>query len=423
MSAVGILLRKELTDSLRDRRTLLMMLLLPVLLYPGSLALIGVVTSSGQARLARSQLSVAVTSEDAAALLTPPPPRTTLLRLDRAAAESAMRERRIAAAVDVAPGALARLDARDQVVATVLFTRKFDRSIQARDRLQRALEAAGVRALEKRLEQASLPARFAEPLEVVEEDVDFHRNLGPLIASKLLPMILVIMLFMGALYPALDVTAGEKERGTLETLLVAPVRPMDVMAAKYLTVALIASITTVMNLVAMGVTFHLGLDLAGDGAAPVRMTLSAAQVVTLLACLIPAAFLVSGLSLAVASLARSYKEGQSLMTPLLTAALVPAILSMTPGVEFDSATALLPLLNVALLVKATLLGTATALPIAITIGSVLACSAVAVALAANAFQSEALRFGGAESWRDLFRFRSSGRPAAPPPEPKPPARG
>ncbi|MGC4114937.1 MAG: ABC transporter permease [Myxococcales bacterium] len=406
MSAVGILFKKEITDALRDRRTLLMMLLLPVLLYPGSLALIGAVTASGQARLARSQLSIAVTSEDAARLLTPAPDKTTLVRLDRAAAETALHERTVAAVLDVAPGSLDRLAAKDQVYATILYTRKYDRSIQARERLKTVLEAASVRALESRLEQASLPPKFAEPLDVQEEDVDFQRNLGPLIASKLLPMILVMMLFMGALYPALDVTAGEKERGTLETLLVAPVRPMDVMAAKYLTVATIASITTVMNLVAMGITFHLGLDLTGGETAPVRLTLSGSQIAILLACLIPAAFMVSGLSLAVASLARSYKEGQSLMTPLVSLALVPAILSMTPGVEFDVATALLPLLNVALLVKATMLGTATALPVAITIGSVVACSAVAVALAANAFQSEALRFGGAESWRDLFRFRT-----------------
>lgn len=409
MSAVTTLLKKELTDALRDRRTLLMMLFIPVVLYPGSLALIGAVTSSGQARLARSQLTIAVTSEDAARLLDPAPAKTTLVRMDRAAAESAMRERKVAAALDVAPGSLAKLEAKDQVLATILFTRKFDRSIQAKDRLKKALEAVGVNALERRLEQASLPAKWAEPIDVAEEDVDFARNLGPLIASKMLPMILVMMLFMGALYPALDVTAGEKERGTLETLLVAPVRPLDVMAAKYLTVAAIATITTVVNLVTMGITFHLGLDLTG-GQTPIRLTLSAAQIGTLLACLVPAAFMVSGVSLAVASLARSYKEGQSLMTPLVSFAIIPAILSMTPGVEFDVATALLPLLNVALLVKATMLGTATLLPVAVTIGSVLFCSVVAVALAANAFESEALRFGGAESWRDLFRFGSAKRP-------------
>ena len=405
MSPVRILFKKEITDSLRDRRTLLMMLLFPVLLYPGSLALIGAVTSSGNARLARTQLFIAVTSDDAARLLAPPPERTELLRMERGPAQAALQERKVAAVLDVEAGALARLESREQVRATILFTRKYDRSIQAKDRLKKVLKAAGVRALERRLEQSSLPATFAEPLETEELDVDFKQNLGPLIASKLLPMILVMMLFMGALYPALDVTAGEKERGTLETLLVAPVRPLDVMAAKYLTVATIASTTTIMNLVAMGVTFHLGVDLSGKELLPVRLTLSAGQVATMLACLVPAAFMVSGVSLAVASLARSYKEGQSLLTPLVFLALVPAIVSMAPGVELDAATALLPLLNVALLIKATMLGTATALPVAITVASVLACSAVALALAANAFQSEALRFGGAESWRDLFRFR------------------
>lgn len=403
MSAIGPLLRKEITDSLRDRRTLLLMLLLPIVLYPGTLALTGAVTASGQRKLARAQLSVALTSEDAAGLLGPAPERTAFVRLDRPAAEAALHARQIAAIVDVPAGAVAAAAERGQTVATILYTRRYDHSIQGRDRMKTLLKDAGVRVLSQRLERAGLPPTFPEPVKTAEQDVDFEKNVGPLIASKVLPMILVMMLFMGALYPSLDLTAGEKERGTLETLLVAPVRPFDVMAAKYLTVALIATGTTLVNLAAMGLTFHVGLNLAGDLA--VRMTLGAGQVLTLLACLVPAAFMVSGLALAVASVARNYKEGQTLMTPLITLGLVPAIIALMPGIELDAATAILPLLNVALLVKSTLLGTAQAAHVAITIASVVACSAASVAVAANAFQSEALRFGGAESWRDLFRFR------------------
>jgi sodium transport system permease protein len=115
--------------------------------------------------------------------------------------------------------------------------------------------------------------------------------------------------------------------------------------------------------------------------------------------------MVSGVALAVASMARSFKEGQSLMTPLTLIGTVPGILTMMPGIELTPGTAAVPLLNVALLVKATILGTASPLHAAITVASVIVCSVGAMAVAANAFQSEALRFGGTESWRELFRFR------------------
>jgi ABC-type Na+ efflux pump permease subunit len=201
-----------------------------------------------------------------------------------------------------------------------------------------------------------------------------------------------MMLFIGALYPAVDLTAGEKERGTLETLLVCPVRPVQVMAAKYLTVALVSVVSTLVNLLAMAGTFGAGLSLAGEASTTMRF--SPGQVGVMLACLVPAALLVSGVSLAVASMARTFKEGQSLMTPVMLVGLAPALVSQMPGIELTTVTALVPLLNVALLVKAAVLGTATALHVVLTVGSVLISALGALKWAASAFDSEVFRFGG-----------------------------
>ena len=403
MSAIGTLYRKEITDSLRDRRTLMMMVLLPMLLYPGMLLLVGKVMTAGKERLAREELAVAATSDDAAEILGgSAPAHTTFVRMGRPEAEAAIRDKRVGAAVDAAPGAAAGLGQGRQASVTLLFTKRYDRSIEARDRVGRVLQAAGVTVLTERLAEAHLPPTFAVPLKTDEVDIDFQKDLGPLIASKTLPMILVMMLFLGALYPAVDVTAGEKERGTLETLLVAPVRPVEVMAAKYLTVATIATVAALTNLLAMGLTFRMGLKLEAGVSASLSFT--AGQIAVMLACLIPAAFMVSGVALAVASTARGFKEGQSLMTPLALVATVPGMLSLMPGIELNAWTALVPLLNLSLLVKAAVLGTVQPLQAALAIFSVALCSLGTVAVAANAFQSEALRFGGAESWRDLFRF-------------------
>ena len=403
MSAIRVLLKKELTDSLRDRRTLAMMLLLPMLLYPGLLLLIGSITAAGKERLKRMDLVVAVASDDAARFLAerPVPVHTRYQRMARAAGEAKMREKEVWAVVDAPPGAHDAVAAGGQATVTVLYTERHDESGEALKRVRSVLDDVGHGALQLRLEAARLPEAFAEPVLTEAKDVDFDKDLGPLIASRILPVLLVVMLFMGALYPAIDVTAGEKERGTLETLLVAPVRPLEVMAAKYLTVAVISTAASMANLLAMAATFSFGLKL--DEAVTTRVTFGPAQLLTMAVCLVPASLMVSGVALAIASLARSFKEAQSLLTPVTLIGMVPGIVAMVPGIELNWVTAWVPLLNLALLIKAVVLGAATVGPVLITCGVIVACALLALKLAANAFVSEALRFGGADNWRELFR--------------------
>lgn len=405
MSAVRTLLRKELIDSLRDRRTLVMMLVVPLLLYPSLLLLIGFLTTAGKARLAKTELPVALVGAEAGQLLPPEarPPLTPVTSMDRQEAEQALRDTRIWAFVDVPAGSLEAIARGEQAKVALVYTKRHDKSMEAHERLTRALQKQAGHFLVQRLEQAKLPKTFGEPLRTEALDLDFRSDLGPLLASRMLPAILLVMLFMGALYPAIDVTAGEKERGTLETLLVAPVRPMEVMLAKYLTVSLIAVLVATLNLVAMAATFRLGLSFAEGVTVSLRM--SAAQVAMMLLALAPAACMASAVSLAVASLARSFKEAQSLLSPVMIIASIPGIAANMPGIELNHLTALAPLLNVALLVKGAVLGTATWSHLALVLASVSLCAGIAIWMAANAFKSEALRFGGAESWRELFRFR------------------
>lgn len=403
MSAWRILFRKELLDVVRDRRTLVLTIALPVLLYPGILLLMGAIVAAGTARLKNEPLTVAVVGAETLALVTkePVPAKTTYQLLPRAEAEAKLRDKQVAALVEAAPGAEAALGGGRQVVVTVGYTKRFDRSVEGLDRLRPVVEALNQKTLAVRLEARALTPDFVQPVKLDAVDLDFQKDLGPLIASRLLPMVLLMMLILGALYPAVDLTAGEKERGTLETLLVSAVRPVDIMAAKYLTVSVIAVVTALANLGAMAATFGLGISLGGP--AETTFSLTAPQVLMMLVCLVPAALLLSGVSLAVASTARTFKEGQSLMTPVMLVCLAPALVSQMPGMELTTLTALVPLLNVALLIKAAVLGTATALQVLLTAGSVLAFALGALWLAATAFNSEVFRFGGTEGWTSLFR--------------------
>ncbi len=397
-----ILLGKELLDVTRDRRTLVLTILLPVLLYPGMLLLMGAIIAAGTQRLKNEPLTVAVVGPSTAALLArkPVPAKTTFEPRARAEAEVLLRDQKLAAVVEAPADADARLEAGQQVVVTVLYTKRFDRSVEALDRVRPVLESINSDALKVRLDAKGLEAGFVQPVKGEPVDLDFQKDLGPLIASRLLPIILLTMLILGALYPAVDLTAGEKERGTLETLLVSGARTVDVMAAKYLTVSAVAVVTALANLLAMAATFGFGISLGGP--ANMSFQLHLEQVLIMLACLVPAALLLAGVSLAVASTARTFKEGQSLMSPVMLACLAPALLSQMPGVELNSLTALVPLLNVALLIKASVLGNATLPQVLLTMGSVLVFALIALKLAATAFNSEVFRFGGTEGWRVLL---------------------
>ena len=311
-AAWQILLRKELLDVVRDRRTLALTIALPVLLYPGILLLMGAIISAGNQRLKNEPLVVAVVGASTVDLLgrKPVPPKTTFELHARADAERLLLDQKIAAIVDVPPNAAAELEAGGQTVVTILYTKRFDRSMEALERVKPMLESINADALKIRLEARLLEPGFVQPVKADAVDLEFQKDLGPLIASRILPIVLLMMLILGALYPAVDLTAGEKERGTLETLLVSGARPVDVMAAKYLTVSAVAVVTALANLAAMAATFGFGLSFGGP--ASTSFQLSGGQVLTMLACLVPAALLLSGVSLAVASTARTFKEGQSI---------------------------------------------------------------------------------------------------------------
>jgi sodium transport system permease protein len=406
MSALGTLYRKEITDALRDRRTLVLMLLVPVVIYPAILPVTGLLIAAGIEKLSKAELTVALCSPEAEALLhdrSSTVPHTTFVPMDRAQAELQLRDEKVAALLMVDPGATDALSRPVQGHVTIGYSKRFDASGEARDRLKKLFDGLNHQTLENRLRSAKLEAGFLEPLKVEEHDLELEDNLALLMLASILPVLLTTMLFTGAFNTAIDITAGEKERGTLETLLLAPVRPSQVMAAKYLTVLTVTLLTVFLNLGTMLASFRWGVSLGDE--TPKSVNLHFGQVALIAFGLLPAAALASALSLALASLSRTVKEGQAMLTPLLMVTLVPSIASVMPGLELTTGTALVPLLNVALLAKAAVLGSARPLLVVLTVGSVGLLAFVAILMAGNAFRSEALRFGGAEGWKDLFRFK------------------
>jgi len=213
--------------------------------------------------------------------------------------------------------------------------------------------------LSKRLTLANLPADLTAPVNIETLDLAKGSELAANIWSKLFPAMLVLMAMTGAFYPAVDLGAGEKERGTMETLLICPALRSEIVIGKFLTVLLFSLVTAILNLTMMGATgLHMlntatngQLSQMGDFSLP---GFSSLMWVGILA--VPLAALFSALSLSFALFAKSSKEGQYYLTPLLTVTMGLTIFCLSPAVEITPFYSLVPVMGPALLLKGVLLG-------------------------------------------------------------------
>ncbi len=245
------------------------------------------------------------------------------------------------------------------------------------------------------LESRGVPSVAARPFRIEMQDVAGEEQHKAAVWSKILPFVLLIWALTGAFYPAIDLCAGEKERGTLETLLSSPAERLEIVWGKLLTVMIFSIATALLNLTSLTVTGSLVLSqLPNLGPPP---TLS---IVWLVVALVPVSALFSALCLALAVFARSTKEGQYYLMPLVLVTLPLVILPMAPGVELNLGNSLIPVTGVVLLLRSMLEGNYLQvlpyLPVVIVV--TLCCCWLAIRWATDQFNKESVLFRESERW-------------------------
>ena len=197
-----------------------------------------------------------------------------------------------------------------------------------------------------------------EPIEVVKVDTaDKRENLGEKIGG-FLPYLLVPLVLMGATYPAIDLGAGEKERGTLETLLLTPITRTQLVLGKFITLLTTSIASTTITVLSMGVWIALAITFANLEFIKVAFSsLAVSDLLMIFVLLLPLAAIFSALALAISIYARTFKEAQNYMTPLSLGVIFPVIIALMPNVELTVKTAFIPVTNVALAIKEIVKGT------------------------------------------------------------------
>ena len=441
--------RKELTETLRDRRTLTMMIALPVLLYP--LLMIGFSKLQVSQREATEERTsrIALWGAAPAALrealtrggrvviddASPPPEavrrglaRGTLTRpaagprdaaggsrpgepaarerdadsrepdhpvLD--AARAAVTQRRVDAVLVLWPDVGPAIADAGVGSVSIYFDSVREDSLEAQSRLERSLDAYRDRLVAERERALGLKPGFARGLDVWATNVAAEARQSGQLLGLFLPFLLVTMSLLGGFYPAIDLTAGEKERGTMQTLLCAPVSPVEIVTGKYFAVWVTSLIAALANIVSLGVTVMRILPVSS-------ISLSLPTLALAFAMLLPVTLFITAVFLAVAAFAKDFKDGQNFLTPVYMLLAMPAGVTMLRGIELNAWTAFVPVVNIALLIKALLISEAAPDLIFLALLSSTAYAAMAVMLAARVFGREQVMLGGRESLRSLLGF-------------------
>ena len=394
---------KELKDSLRDRRTLISMIVVPTLLMPVIMFSAGTVVSKVVKKAQDEATSLVIVGG------TDSPVVMAAIKADKKFKviepdtdfKKMITEKRIRLAVEIPEGFEAALKTGEPKTVTFYHYEgemKSGMGVGEADRFFRTLRD---KTVETRLTDRGLPADLIKPFQIKRQNVAPPEKVGGNLVGGLVPYIIIILCFTGAMYPAIDLTAGEKERGTMETLLCSPVNRVNIVIGKLLMV-LTASISTIaLTLVSTSVSIIIGgAMLTGGGVAAKTAgggggfmpVIDPAGILGVFAMIAPVALFFAALLLTISLAAKSYKEAQSYVSPLLIVVIMPAMIGMLPGVELTMKTAFVPILNVCLACKEMLSGVWHWNYIALIFGSTGLYAAIAVALCVKMFNRESVMF-------------------------------
>jgi sodium transport system permease protein len=395
---VGVVYRKELTDSLRDRRTVVSMIVVPLVLMPLFTMVVGAISAAVLGTAMREAPAVMLLGgEDspavAAALRERPDLRVVPAQGDYA---DRIVDRRIRAAVEIPRDFDAALARGDVPTVRIYMYEGELRSGIAADRLQRFFDDLRDRTVRDRLAARQLPVAIVQPFRVEQTNVAPPQKVGGQLLGGLVPYFVILLSLTGAMYPAMDLTVGEKERGTIETILCSPVSRAHLVLGKFFMVLTASLATAALSMVSLTATLAIGRSLlAGTGEAndvAMQFAMGPKVVVLLFLMIVPLAVLFSATLMAIALFAKSYKEAQSYISPLTLVVVLPAVVSLLPGVELNAALALVPVLSTSLVSKEIVAGTYPWGYIALIFVSSCAYAAAALSIAIKLFQRESVLF-------------------------------
>jgi sodium transport system permease protein len=398
LNKIFTIYKKELLDLLRDRRTVITSFVIPIILYP--LIMIGFSSMMTRQELKLDQQEMVIyvhdvlNDENSAAI------RENLSEIDNfqvmqemdVFSDSSMialvEENSIQALVAVSDS----LSSAGYLVFNVdiFYNRSNEKSTLAFEKVRNTLQNLELEMIGVRLSSININEEILNAVEIKEENVAPPEKMVGFALGKFLPYLLIILTISGASVIASDLVAGEKERGTLETILVSAAGRNELVLGKYLTIITISIITVLLNLFSMYISFKHILSQAGQSVQNVQLPLGNFALILVL--MLPLITFFSAILLSISTYSRNIKEAQSYQMPLIFGGMMLSMVSFLPGFELNLGFAFIPIVNFSLLIRDIMLSSFDMNLLLIVVGWTLILDVIVVMLSIKLFNNEKVLF-------------------------------
>ena len=391
---VRTIFKKEIIDIIRDKKTLFMGIVLPLILYPLLMIIMTQIMTISMNSIENDDINIAFEKYPSKELI------TLIKNYDSDGAINIVKSKNYKK--DLEKGNIdAYVDIKEKNKIEnykIYINSSKENSSTVNSKLEDIFNTYKEKKVKDKIEQLQL--NVEETLEpVVYSTIDLAKTeeVAGLLLGQILPLILIMGVLLGAIYPAIDSMAGEKERGTLETLFTLPISNLELVMGKYMAVSLCAIVTAILNVVSILMTLIYILSTGNISGQLLSnnfniSALSGPLFITLI-CICLFAMVVSAVSMCVCSLAKSFKDAQNNITPVMFLVLIPSYASMIPNLNLDRTTSIIPVVNISLLIKSVLSNNANLSLIALVFISNFAFVILSVILLSKLFNSEEILFG------------------------------
>ncbi|MFA7273985.1 MAG: ABC transporter permease [Crocinitomicaceae bacterium] len=390
---IKTLFLKELKDTLRDKRTLIMMVVIPVLVFPVILNLFVSISASFEKDAAEKTLKIGFVGDANSPMMIEFMNSPTNLGkkevkpyLNKEDLLKDVKNDSIQMGIFIPSGYIQQERSMKPMKCEVYYDAT---DIGIKDRAEAYMEYAEKSAKAKRYKSMNLDESKFQIFATNYNNTASDKEMIGKLAGGILPYIFIAFGFIGCMYPAIDLFTGEKERGTIETLLTTPVSRMQILIGKMGVVVLSGLLAATCALVGLYLSIEVfNLVENEEILSIVRGILTPGFILMLFLLLFPLTVFFAGVMIPIAVYAKSFKEAQSIITPLNIIMVLPAMIGLLPGIELNLMTACIPVINVVLATKELIAGTLDTGLLLVSFGIMVALAMIAVLVSYRHFEKE-----------------------------------
>lgn len=383
MNKIFIVYKKELKEIFKDKKAIFMTIFFPIILYPSLIAISTFLSLKGQDKVDKTVNTIII--EKAVE-------KNFVNEITKDSDFKIIEKENYEKAIENKEADLYLSFDKDKKIFNIYYNSTKDESKSALDKIDKHIKKYKEKNQKAILKEKGISESFLKIYDIEEKNLATKEKIANQVLGIIFPLIILIPLVGSIMYSALDLTCGEKERKTIETLFILPVKSESIMLAKLLAVISMGVFGTIINFLGMALSFFIAKSFVKELNDFLGQGLDYGFIFKCLVMTIPLIFIVSGVGLIVGLLSKDYKEAQNYVTPVYLILILPVYFVTSPGWSLEGIMTSIPVLNVFLSYKDLSLGNVSFTQMFLVLLTNIGFATVVLIIFAKLFNSETILF-------------------------------